>query len=147
MRDPGPVPPGLAAPAPLALRRGLRTTVLDLKTRYRRRRFTPMVTLGFPAGDQVTHVLEPGVAYDFALRAEVVGALLHRSRASRPEPVCWLSRPGQPTLHDLDADWLAAAMAAYAEAAVPLTLVIVTTTGWFDPRTGVGQTWRRLRHR
>lgn len=147
MRDPGSVSDGLTEPLPRALRAGLRDTLLALKARVRTRAFHPELALGVPGGKCVTFELSPADRYDHALRADIIGAMLHRARSVCPEQVCWLSRPGHPSLHDLDADWLAAARTAYAEAGAPLTMVIITKTGWFDPRTGVGQTWRRLRRR
>jgi hypothetical protein len=50
-------------------------------------------------------------------------------------------------VEDLDLAWLAAARSASAEAAVALVLVVVTRSGWFDPRTGVRREWKRLRTR
>ena len=49
----------------------------------------------------------------------------------------WLTRSGELDLHDLDAEWLAAACTAYAEAGVDLTMVVVNRRGWRDPRSGV----------
>lgn len=64
----------------------------------------------------------------------------------RADPFVWLTRRGDPAvLQDLDARWLAAARAAYAEAGSPLTFVVVGRRGWHDPRSGVGRTWVRLR--
>jgi hypothetical protein len=61
-------------------------------------------------------------------------------------PLVWLTRRGDPVvLQDVDARWLAAARAAYAEAGVPLTFVVVGRRGWHDPRSGTGRTWVRLR--
>jgi hypothetical protein len=57
----------------------------------------------------------------------------------------WLTRSGELALHDLDVEWLTAAASAYAEAGVDLTMVVVNRRGWRDPRSGVGQTWVRLR--
>ena len=60
-------------------------------------------------------------------------------------PIVWLTRPGELDLQDVDAAWLAASRAAFAEAERELTFVVVTRTGWRDPRTATQRTWRRLR--
>ncbi len=56
-------------------------------------------------------------------------------------------RLGDLALQDVDLAWLAAARAAYAEAELPLVMVVVSRTAWRDPRSGVGRSWRRLRVR
>jgi hypothetical protein len=48
-------------------------------------------------------------------------------------------------VQDVDARWLAAARASYAEAGLPLTFVVVNRRGWRDPRSGLGRTWARVR--
>jgi len=59
----------------------------------------------------------------------------------------WLTRPGSLALEDVDAQWLRAARSAAAEAGVALTLVVVTRSGWVDPRSGACRVWKRLRER
>ena len=73
--------------------------------------------------------------------------MLRRTTTSRRAPLVWLTRPGELDLQDVDAAWLAAARTAYAEAAAPLTMVVVTRRGWRDPRSGVRREWKRLRQR
>jgi hypothetical protein len=89
----------------------------------------------------------PEARFDHALRAEVVGAMLHRARSVTALPALWLARPGELSWHDLDAEWLAAALTAYAEASARLTFVVVTKRGWYDPRSGARRQWKRLRQR
>ena len=63
-------------------------------------------------------------------------------------PTVWLTRPGALTLQDVDVAWDAAARSASAELACgPLRLVVVTRAGWWEPATGSGRRWRRLRTR
>ncbi len=58
----------------------------------------------------------------------------------------WLTRPGQPRVHDEDPAWQAAAR--WATAAHGLTshgFVVVTRYGWYDAVTGETRRWKRLR--
>ena len=57
----------------------------------------------------------------------------------------WLTRPGELSLHDVDAGVARGRPAAYAEAGRDLTLVAVTRRGWWDPRSDVRRTWQRVR--
>jgi hypothetical protein len=81
---------------------------------------------------------------DIGLRTDVVAALRVRA-GRRPDQLVWLARSGGLELQDADAEWLAAARAAYAEAEAPLAFVVVNRLGWRDPRSGVGRTWARVR--
>jgi hypothetical protein len=139
--------PGLTEPLPVAQTAVLRRLVLAFKAAERRRVFAPVLHVGDPAGAHVAHGVRGTETLDVDLRAEVVGALLCRARDDAATPWMWLTRPGELTWHDVDVEWLAAARTAYAEAGVPLTLVVVTRRGWFDPRSGVRREWRRLRQR
>ena len=139
--------PGLTEPLPAAQAAVLRRLVLAFKAAERRRVFAPVLHVGDPVGAHVAHGVRGTETLDADLRVEVVGALLCRARADAPAPWVWLTRPGELTWHDVDVEWLAAARTAYAEAAVPLTLVVVTRRGWYDPRSGLRREWRRLRQR
>ncbi len=142
--------PGLAEPVDPGLSRALRAAALELRDRRRTRRFPPEVSvggLGLPRALRDTVVELDADPLDHTLRCELVAALLARALAEEQRPVAWLARPGPLVWHDLDAAWWPAFAAAYAEAAVPLTAVVVTRTGWYDPRSGLTREWRRLRHR
>ena len=135
---------GIAEPVAAPLERQLRRAVLQLVTSEPRRRFAPVLHVGSPSGRQAGFAPEDGM--DQALRADVVAALVRRAGAP-PTPLVWLARCGDLELADADADWLAAARTAYAEAGLPLTMVVVTRQGWRDPRSGTTRRWRRLRDR
>jgi hypothetical protein len=142
---------GLTEPLDPALATALRAAALELRCRRRTRRFPPEVSvgrLGRPREDRaaVVELADPG-ALDHTLRCEMAAALLARALADEERPVAWLSRAGPLSWHDLDAAWWPALATAYAEAAVPLTAVVVTKTGWYDPRSGLTREWRRLRPR
>lgn len=107
----------------------------------RRRRFAPLVHVGVPGGRTLTVAAHPA-GTDQALRSDIVAAMLARTDDRH---LAWLTRPGELTLHDVDAAWLAAAAAAYAEAGRDLTWVVVTRRGWWDPRSDVRHTWQRVR--
>lgn len=103
--------------------------------------------MGRPGGPEVVRpARDPAQlpADDHALRVEVLEAMLRRAGADGS--MVWLTRSGPLTLQDVDAGWDAALRAACAELAVdPVPLVVVTRTGWWEPATGSGRSWRRLR--
>lgn len=139
---------GLVEPLPRALRHGLRAVVFELLALGRVRRFPATLSVGVPGGERVVWRIDPpDHDEDHALRAEIVGALLLRARDLSDAPVCWLTRPGVPQWHDLDAAWLAPAASACAEAGVPLTWVVVTRHTWWDPRSDLSRRWLRPRLR
>jgi hypothetical protein len=139
--DPGltePVAPGLAAL--------LRRAVLDHATSEPRRHFPARLHVGAPGGAQRVLALGDDET-DHSLRTDVVAAMLSRAPARGSGPVVWLTRPGELDLQDVDAQWLAAALAASGEAGRPLTMVVVNRHGWRDPRSGTARRWKRLRRR
>lgn len=147
---------GIREPVSAPLHQALRRAVLEHAVSERRRVFAPLLHVGTPGGPQALFAPDaPGTRrdahgpdrLDHALRTDVVAAMLRRHPASSPAPLVWLTRAGELCLQDVDAAWLAAARAATAEAGVPLTLVVVTRRGWWDPRSGATRTWRRLRAR
>lgn len=141
---------GLTEPVDAGLSRALRAAALELRDRRRTRRFPPEVSvggLGRPRALREAVVELDADRLDHTLRCELVAALLARALPDEQHPVAWLARPGPLAWHDLDAAWWPAFAAAYAEAAVPLTAVVVTRHGWYDPRSGLAREWRRLRHR
>ena len=142
--------PGLREPVDPRLARSLRAAALELRDRRRGRRFPAEVSVGGPGlPPRLRPVFEVDAddRLDLTLRTEVAAALLALARRSGLEPVAWLARPGPLAWHDQDAAWWPALAAAYAEASVPLVAVVVTKTGWYDPRSGLRREWRRLRYR
>jgi hypothetical protein len=137
---------GIREPLTRSLQQTLRRAVLEHAVSERRRVFAPLLHVGTPGGSQALFAPGPPTATDHALRTDIVAALLRRTSGLDGRMV-WLTRPGGLELQDVDAAWLAAARAACAEAGVPLTMVVVTRHGWRDPRSGAGQTWKRLRAR
>jgi hypothetical protein len=141
---------GIVEPVGRAQRASLRQAVLEHVTSEHRRVFPPLLHVGVPAGRQAVFAADPDAdrdLLDHASRTDVVAALLRRAAGWGDPPLVWLTRPGELLMQDVDASWLTAARAAAAEAELPLTLVVVTRRGWWDPRSGVTRTWRRLRAR
>ena len=135
----------LVDPVPAELRRQLRRAVVDLAAGRQRKRFAAMVQAGTPG--TVVRRAPASLGRDFDLRCEVATSLRESVRASCPEPLIWLTRPGAPQWHDVDAAWLPALLHAAGETGDDLTFVVVTRHGWYDPRTGVRQVWSRVRPR
>jgi hypothetical protein len=138
---------GIPEPVDPALAAVLRRAVLEHGRTERRRTFPALVHVGVPGGSEEVFAVVPDEPLDHGLRADVVAALLQRSRRGSAVPLVWLTRPGALELQDVDAQWLSAARSAAAEAGVALTLVVVTRTGWVDPRTGTHRVWKRMRVR
>jgi hypothetical protein len=134
--------PVLLDPLPLADRRVLRTAVLLLATTDHRRHVPPVLHVGRPGGPTSTVDDDPG--WDHGLRTEIVGAAL---RARRDPPWVWVTRSGPLSMQDADAAWLGATVAASAERGTDPSYVVVTRHGWFDPRSGLRQEWKRIRGR
>ncbi len=82
--------------------------------------------------------------WDHGLRTEMVGALL---RSLDDPPWVWLTRGGPLAVQDVDLDWLGPTLTAASERGSDPAFVVVTRHGWRDPRSGVGQEWRRIRRR
>lgn len=137
--------PGLREPVAPRLAALLRRAVLEHATSEPRRHFPARLHVGTPGGTQ--RVLALGEETDHSLRTDVVAAMLGRAPAGGIGPVVWLTRPGELDLQDVDAQWLAAALAAAGEAGRPLTMVVVNRHGWRDPRSGASRRWKRLRRR
>jgi hypothetical protein len=127
-------------------RRLLRRAVVEHVASLTGRTVPAVVHVGMPGQSVRRFTVRGDEQTDQALRADIVAAMLGRRQDTlRPWPWLWLTRAGDLALHDLDADWLAAAGTAYGEAGGDLTMVVVTRRGWRDPRSGAGQTWVRLR--
>jgi hypothetical protein len=143
---PQPTPqPALQAPVDRYTHAVLRAAALELVEGETRRRFPVAVNAGVP-GRSVRHREDPPLP-DAGLRADVVLALLRSSGALVPRPVLWLTRPGELSPHDDDLRWLGPAAWAARALGLPVSLVVVTRRGWFDPVSGVRREWRRLRPR
>lgn len=138
---------GVREPVGQELERRLRRAVLEHVSVPRRRAFPTLVHVGEPGRQDTLPATVAERAPDHALCADMVAALLHRHRDDPAPPLVWISRSGELTLQDLDAVWLSGARSAAAEAGLPLTFVVVTRRGWWDPRSGVSRTWVRLRAR
>lgn len=134
------MPPLLATVDATALRLP-RAAVRAHAATERRRRYAPILHVGLPGVRELTATAHPA-ATDHALRCDMVAAML---AAIPRRHLVWLTRPGELELHDVDVAWLAAALAAYAEAGRDLTWVAVTRRGWWDPRSDVRRTWQRVR--
>lgn len=130
-----------------AAHEALRLAVARFRASEPRRSFPPVVHVGRPGGAEVDFVDLPDHRLDHTLRTEVTAALLSCAQAGMRRPVVWLTRVGVLGAEDVDLQWYAAARAAYGEAGVRLGMVVVTKTGWYDPRTGARREWRRLRIR
>lgn len=141
---------GIREPVPRPLHKLLRRGVLDHALSERRKVHVPLLHVGVPGGLETVFAIRRDDHSDQALRADVVAAMLSRTdEAAAPDhvPLVWLTRAGELDLQDVDAQWLASARAAYAEAGVPLTFVVVNRRGWRDPCSEVMRTWKRLRRR
>jgi hypothetical protein len=134
--------PVLRLPLTLADRRTLRVAVLTLARTEHRRRVPPALNLGMPGGPVTSLSDDP--TWDHGLRTEIVGALL---RAAHDPPWVWVARSGPLSVQDVDMAWLAPTVAAAGERGVDVAFVTVTRHGWADPRSGVGQEWKRIRQR
>jgi hypothetical protein len=141
---------GLHEPLDARLRALLRRAVLDHATREHRRAHPPVLHIGRPGGRVARLPLDAYEPFDPGLCADVVAAMRSDTRTDTRsselgEPLVWLTRTGDLHLQDVDARWLSAARAAYAEADARLVLVVVNRHGWRDPRSGLSRTWARLR--
>ena len=138
---------GIPEPVDPTLATVLRRAVVEHVRTERRRTFPTLVHVGVPGGTEEVFAVVPEEPMDHALRADVLAALLQRARRGSAVPMVWLTRPGELELQDVDAQWLAAARSAASEARVVLTLVVVTRSGWVDPRSGAHRVWKRMRVR
>ena len=123
----------------------LRRAVLEHVRSERRRVYAPLLHVGAPG--EAHEVFAAADPPDHALATDLLAALIHRAGRYCPDPLVWLTRNRELVHEDLDARWLAAALAATREAGQPLRMVVVTRQGWRDPRSGAMRTWVRLRAR
>lgn len=138
---------GIQAPVPLLLQRVLRRAVREHAVQEQRRRYPAVLHAGLPGAGEASlrrFEVRPGETLDLALRIEIVEALCRESLARKVVPLLWLTRPVDgPDLEDLA--WAAAVGCAGPELGVSLDLVVITRRSWWDPRSGVGRTWSRIR--
>jgi hypothetical protein len=125
----------------------LRRAVQDFRAAENRKVFAPVVHVGVPGGVVLAYEPPLDQPLEHGLRADLVAAWLRRATTEAADPLVWVTRTGDFVLEDADAAWLSAARSAYAEADVPLTMVVVTRRGWWDPRSGRSRVWKRLRRR
>jgi hypothetical protein len=137
---------GIRDPVSRQLSELLRRAALDHALSERRKVYLPLVHVGLPGRRETVFAVRPEETGDHALRADVIATMLRRVRGHET-PLVWLTRTGGLELQDVDAQWLAGARTAYAEAGAPLTMVVVNRRGWRDPRSDLGRTWTRLRAR
>jgi hypothetical protein len=138
---------GIQEPVVKPMATVLRRAVLDHVRSETRREYPALLHVGVPGRCEEVFSASPDEPLDHSLRTDVVAAMLHATRRIETAPMLWLTRPGRLELQDVDAQWLAAARAASGEAGAPLTLVVVTRKGWWDPRSDVRREWKRLRIR
>jgi hypothetical protein len=128
------------------LQRLLRQEVGMLRARESRRVFDVAIHVGRFADERDTFVVRAQdlPAMDSALRVDVVSSLVERTGAEAVH--AWLTRPGQPHPHDLDLEWLSAAVAGFGIHGRRLAgFHAITRAGWLDVRTGERRVWKRLR--
>lgn len=124
-----------------------RSAVIEFKETTPRGRAPVSLLVGVGGHSVARHVVTPGQVLDQALRTDIAAALLQRTAAAAGHRWAWLTRTGSLTLHDADVAWSAAWVAACAEADVDVPFVVVTRSGWRDPRSDVLREWSRLRRR
>ena len=135
------------APADQAFRREVAT----FRTRDGRRLFPMHVHVGVPDGHRRRLEVPWPVpaSYDVGVRLDLAGALVEALAQEWPRNVAawgWLTRPGQPALHDCDLAWLAVVRHAFGVHDQTLAgFRAVTRSGWLDVVTGEIRTWKRLR--
>jgi hypothetical protein len=135
----------LSGPLSPRTRRLLRQAVHDHARTEGRRRYPPVLHIGVPGRRVAALELGGDATTDPGLRTDIVAALRVRAGAD-PDQLVWLTRCGGLELQDVDAGWLTASRAAYAEAGVAAPVfVVVNRRGWRDPRSGQGRTWARVR--
>ncbi len=137
----------VTAPITRTQHTALRAAVLSFKETSPRGRAPTSLHVGIPDKIFASHVVLPRQGLDQALRTDIAAALLQRTTLQSSRRWGWLTRLGSLALHDADVVWSAAWYAACAEADLDLPFVVVTRTGWRDPRTGVQREWSRLRRR
>jgi hypothetical protein len=101
--------------------------------------------VGHPGGDR-TRFAHRDID-DAALRADLVERAIDGLLTT--DGVCaWVTRSGELGLVDADAEWFAAAQAAFARHGLPLSaFFVLNRRGWVDLVTGEQREWSRIRNR
>jgi hypothetical protein len=125
-----------------AIRAELRAFVIAAGTR---RTLATTCHVGHPGGEQAH--LEHDLTRDPAIRADLVeraidGLLLVDGACA------WVTRGGELTLTDADAEWFAASRAAFARHGLGLpAFFVLNRSGWVDLVSGEERRWARVRNR
>jgi hypothetical protein len=125
-----------------AIRAELRAFVTAAGTR---RSLATTCHVGHPSGEQVH--LEHGVTTDPALRADLVERAIDGLLVI--DGACaWMTRGGELTLTDADAEWFAASRTAFARHGLRLpAFFVLNRSGWVDLVSGQERRWSRVRNR
>lgn len=130
------------------LRAALREEVYRLRRAERRWWFPPAVHVGRPGHEPARFDVRAGDAIDAGLARDAAAALLSRALVTTDAPAAWLTRPGVPEPHDLDAVWAPALAEAFdAAGRRPGFVAVVTKNGWYEPHGSDRAEWKRLRIR
>ena len=125
-----------------AIRAELRAFVIAAGTR---RSLSTTCQVGHPCGELVH--LEHGVTSDPALRADLVERAID-GLLDVDGACAWITRGGELTLTDADAEWFAASRAAFARHALVLpAFFVLNRSGWVDLVSGEQRRWARVRDR
>lgn len=151
---PGPVT-DLAPTSPAwtaGLREEVRRALADAGTR---RQLPLRCFVGHPGGPVDTAVAEVAVATQrqlLDLGGDATGlrtALVERALDGLDDPrgaLCWVVRSGPLEVGDPELAWWSAAWHGFGRHGLrPVAFCVLNRTGWVEPDTGRGRTWRRLR--
>jgi len=125
-----------------AIRSELRAFVISAGTR---RSLVTTCHVGHPGGEQVH--LEHGVTMEPALRADLVERAID-GVLSVDGACAWITRGGELSLTDADAEWFAASRSAFARHGLRLpAFFVLNRSGWVDLVSGEQRRWARVRNR
>lgn len=136
---------------------GLREEVRRALAEAGSRRQLPLrCFVGHPGGPAETAVAEVAVPPPRLLDDLGAGAatglradLVERALDGLDEPrgaLCWVVRSGPLEVGDPELAWWSAAWRGFGRHGLrPVTFCVLNRTGWVEPDTGLGRSWRRLR--